>query len=96
MLAFEGKPKYKSLVKYLEKNNSEEMLNLRRTKMRGSVTFEDLKSIRDMWDGILIIKGVLSQSDMEQCITLGADGVIVQTTGQDNWTGQTAIPYCQN
>ena len=92
MLAFEGKPKFKSLVPYLEKNNSQEMSNLRRTKMRGSVTFEDLKSIRDMWDGILIIKGVLSQSDMEQCICLGADGVIISNHGArqlDN--GQTAI-----
>ena len=92
MMMHEGIPKYKSLIPYLEKNNAQEMTDLRKTRMRGSVSLEDLKSIRSLWKGVLIIKGILSEDDIKNCIALGADGVIVSNHGArqlDN--GQTSI-----
>lgn len=91
MLAYEGIPTFKILEKYAKENNTT-MTELRKTKMRGSVSFEDLKSIRNLWRGKLIIKGVLCDADVESAIKLGADGVIVSNHGGrqlDN--GQTAI-----
>ena len=81
MLVKEGIPQYKTLIPYLEKKTAAAMLGLRTEGMRGSVSFEDLKFIRDIWDGVLIIKGVLSEQDMQLCVQLGADGVIVSNHG---------------
>ena len=104
MLRFEGLPQYKTLAPYMKdmKKNSDSdhaksMLELRFRKMRGSVSLEALKSIRDLWQGVLIIKGILSEQDMDKCIKIGADGVIVSNHGGrqlDN--GQTAISVLPN
>lgn len=95
MLYHEGIPKFSNLLPYAMGENGfpkQSMAELRSSGLRGSTDFEDLKAIRDMWDGILIIKGVLSERDMQQCIALGIDGVIVSNHGArqlDN--GQTSI-----
>ena len=46
-----------------------------------TVTWADLGWIRDLWDGPLIIKGVLDVEDARQAAALGADGIIVSNHG---------------
>jgi lactate 2-monooxygenase len=45
-------------------------------------TWEDLKFIRDNWDGPLILKGIQRFKDAELCIKHGVDGIIVSNHGQ--------------
>ncbi|KAG8214907.1 FMN-dependent alpha-hydroxy acid dehydrogenase [Butyriboletus roseoflavus] len=44
-------------------------------------TWEDLKFIRDNWDGPIVLKGIQRVSDAEQAIARGIDGIIVSNHG---------------
>ncbi|MEW1934558.1 alpha-hydroxy acid oxidase [Rhodococcus sp. NPDC079359] len=45
------------------------------------VSFEDLKLVREAWDGPLVLKGIQSVEDARKAIDYGADGVIVSSHG---------------
>jgi L-lactate dehydrogenase (cytochrome) len=46
-----------------------------------SVDWRDLESVRELWDGPLIIKGVLDPEDAKAAIAVGADGIVVSNHG---------------
>ena len=41
------------------------------------VCWEDLKWIRESWDGPIVIKGVMSADDAQRAVDAGADGIVV-------------------
>ncbi|MDQ0618432.1 alpha-hydroxy acid oxidase [Arthrobacter globiformis] len=45
------------------------------------MNWADLKWMRDVWDGPLLVKGILDPDDAERCVDLGAQGVIVSNHG---------------
>ncbi|KAJ6455451.1 oxidoreductase [Mycena sanguinolenta] len=53
-------------------------------------TWEDLKFIRDNWDGPLVLKGIQSVQDAETALKHGVDGIIVSNHGGRQVDG--AIP----
>ena len=46
-----------------------------------SLSWDDVKQFRDMWDGKLIIKGIIDEGDAEQSALIGADGIVVSNHG---------------
>lgn len=46
-----------------------------------SVTWKDIEWLRRIWDGKLLIKGVLEPGDARDAVNAGADGVIVSNHG---------------
>ena len=46
-----------------------------------TVTWRDLDAIRELWDGPLVIKGVLDVADARAAADLGADGIVVSNHG---------------
>lgn len=46
-----------------------------------SVTWKDIDWLRSIWDGNLVIKGVLSPQDAKDAAQTGADGIIVSNHG---------------
>ncbi|BAI96195.1 L-lactate dehydrogenase [Sphingobium sp. TA15] len=52
-----------------------------RTNFDPGVTWRDLDFIRDIWDGPLIIKGVLDSEDAQMAVRVGADGIVVSNHG---------------
>ncbi len=49
-----------------------------------SLTWDDLKALREMWPGKLMVKGILNPIDAGRCADCGADGVIVSNHGGRN------------
>jgi isopentenyl diphosphate isomerase/L-lactate dehydrogenase-like FMN-dependent dehydrogenase len=45
------------------------------------VCWEDLKWIRESWDGPVVIKGVMSAADAQRAVDEGADGIVVSNHG---------------
>ncbi|PIE00940.1 MAG: alpha-hydroxy-acid oxidizing enzyme [Thiothrix nivea] len=45
------------------------------------LNWDDIKRFRDLWDGPLIIKGILESSDAEECVKLGAEALVVSNHG---------------
>jgi L-lactate dehydrogenase (cytochrome) len=46
-----------------------------------SVGWRDLEWIRNLWDGPLVLKGILDPADARAAATLGADGIVVSNHG---------------
>jgi isopentenyl diphosphate isomerase/L-lactate dehydrogenase-like FMN-dependent dehydrogenase len=46
-----------------------------------SLTWDDLKRIRDRWRGKLIVKGVMMEEDANRCVEIGADALVVSNHG---------------
>lgn len=53
-------------------------------KLARRLTWEDAAEVRRLWDGNLIIKGILARSDAMKAHALGADGVVVSCHGGRN------------
>ncbi len=46
-----------------------------------SVTWEDVKAMRDDWDGKFIVKGLMNPNDVQTAKDLGVDGVVLSNYG---------------
>lgn len=49
-----------------------------------SLSWDDLKALRDIWPGKLLVKGLLHPDDAERSLEYGADGIIVSNHGGRN------------
>ena len=49
-----------------------------------SLCWDDLKALRDIWPGKLLVKGLLHPDDCEKSLEHGADGVVVSNHGGRN------------
>lgn len=49
-----------------------------------NVTWEDIRDIRRLWKGPLLLKGILHPDDAEAAVNCGADGIIVSNHGGRN------------
>jgi len=48
------------------------------------MVWDDVRTLRDMWPGKLIVKGILSEGDALQAVDCGADGIVVSNHGGRN------------
>ena len=55
-----------------------------------SLNWQDVKWIRDLWKGKLILKGILSTEDAETAIEVGADAIVVSNHGGRQLDGAPA------
>ncbi len=46
-----------------------------------SIAWRDLEWIRDMWQGSIVIKGILDPDDAQDAVRFGADGIVVSNHG---------------
>ncbi|MEM0912173.1 MAG: FMN-dependent L-lactate dehydrogenase LldD [Pseudomonadota bacterium] len=46
-----------------------------------SISWRDLDWIRELWDGTIIIKGILDEEDAKEAVRFGADGIVVSNHG---------------
>ncbi|MEP4534606.1 MAG: alpha-hydroxy acid oxidase [Cyclobacteriaceae bacterium] len=77
-----GMPEFKTLKPYIPKGMSLRHLGLFMNKtFDGRLSEDRLKLIRDQWKGKLVMKGVASEEDVEKCIKMGIDGVLVSNHG---------------
>lgn len=77
-----GKPSFKSLEKYMDKNlNLKQLGKFMDEMFSGRLDAENIKPIRDLWKGKLVLKGVASEEDAEEAVRLGLDGIIVSNHG---------------
>jgi L-lactate dehydrogenase (cytochrome) len=71
-----------TLKPYMPKNMpTDELAAFMNKTVMGRVDLEGLKPIRDLWQGPLIIKGLINESDVQAAIALGADGVVMSNHG---------------
>jgi isopentenyl diphosphate isomerase/L-lactate dehydrogenase-like FMN-dependent dehydrogenase len=52
-----------------------------------SVTLDDIRWLRERWDGPLVVKGVMRGEEVPELIEIGVDGVVVSNHGGRNLDG---------
>ncbi|RQP07577.1 alpha-hydroxy acid oxidase [Parapedobacter defluvii] len=77
-----GMPTFATLKPYMGKDlDIKQLGKFMNATFTGRVDSDKVKAIRDLWKGKLVVKGVVSDEDMEESIRIGADGVIVSNHG---------------
>jgi L-lactate dehydrogenase (cytochrome) len=80
--ALAGKPEMETLKPYMPKNMpTDQLAQFMNKTVMGRVDIDGLKPIRDLWQGPLVIKGLINEFDVEAAITLGADAVVISNHG---------------
>jgi L-lactate dehydrogenase (cytochrome) len=77
-----GQPSFEVLKPYMPKGMNMHHLGLFMNKtFDGRLNAAKVAAIREMWKGRLVLKGIVSESDVEKSIQLGIDGIIVSNHG---------------
>ncbi len=77
-----GTPSFETLKPYMPGQ-----LDLKRLGQFMDATFDGrlqadkLQQLRDKWPGKLVVKGVVNEVDVERCLRIGVDGIIVSNHG---------------
>ncbi len=80
--ALSGKPEMETLKPYMPKNMPiEQLATFMNQTVMGPVDIEGLQTIREKWQGPLVIKGLMNEVDVKAAISLGADGVVISNHG---------------
>ena len=76
----QGIPSFVNIAPYID-NDIQHLSTLLSEFFMSGVTTKRLEQIRTLWSGKIIVKGLMHQQDIQQCIDMGIDGVILSNHG---------------
>ena len=78
-----GKPHgFGNIARYVtQSKNPRDFLHWTGSQFDASVTWKDIEWLRGVWQGNLVLKGVLDVEDARAAVAVGADGMIVSNHG---------------
>jgi len=59
-------------------------------ELRGNLTWEYCQELRGLWEGPILLKGVMHPKDAEKAVAIGLDGIIVSNHGGRQFDGAPA------
>ena len=82
-----GVPRLRTVHKYTNNNSLKFVSGFVGNRLGGSLDWEYCKELIKAWNGPTIIKGILSEKDLEKAIEIGFDGVYVSNHGGRQFDG---------
>ncbi|MBX6381010.1 MAG: alpha-hydroxy-acid oxidizing protein [Thermoflavifilum aggregans] len=77
-----GQPRFQTMLPYIPKGLNLHHLGLFMNQtFNGRLNNEKLKRLRDVWKRKLVLKGLANPADVEKCIEIGLDGIIISNHG---------------
>lgn len=77
-----GAPNFANLREYAGPEASNSDVNrFGLTEIRGGMTWDTVRRLRDLWPRALVVKGIQHPRDVDLALALGADGVLVSNHG---------------
>ncbi|MGH1487776.1 MAG: alpha-hydroxy acid oxidase [Acidimicrobiales bacterium] len=76
-----GIPRFRTLEKYLDEATMRGTAGFVGANLGGTLSWEYLAEVRELWDGPLVVKGILDVEDAQRCVDNGADAVQVSNHG---------------
>ncbi len=76
-----GLPRFKTLEKYIDQATMKTTAGFVGANLGGTLSWEYLAEVRELWDGPLVVKGILDVEDAQRCVDTGADAVQVSNHG---------------
>lgn len=85
-----GMPRFRTLEQYVDKATMRKIAGFVGASLGGTLSYEYLAEVRDLWRGPLVVKGILDPEDAERCLAHGADAVQVSNHGGRQLDGAIA------
>ena len=85
-----GSPGFPNLAPYTGEVDGQTLSAFITAQIKDDLSWEDLKLLRQMWQGKLLVKGVLAPEDAVTALAVGADGIWVSNHGGRQLDGAPA------
>ncbi len=76
-----GLPRFRTLETYVDAATMRRMAGFVGASLGGTLSWDYLREVRTMWDGPLVVKGILDGEDAVRCVDCGVDAVYVSNHG---------------
>ena len=76
-----GLPRFRGLEKYIDSATMRSTAGFVGANLGGTLGWDYLAEVRELWDGPLVVKGIVDVDDAQRCVDLGADAVQVSNHG---------------
>ena len=86
----EGLPSLKGLHKYADTKQMAGLSDFVRHNIGGTLSWEYMAEVRALWDGPMVVKGIVHPADAVEAIRRGADGIQVSNHGGRQFDGNPA------
>ncbi|MBL6431192.1 MAG: alpha-hydroxy-acid oxidizing protein [Alphaproteobacteria bacterium] len=83
-------PKLEVMAAELGLQKMDTIAELMQSQLDPSVGWEDIKWVRDAWDGPLIVKGMLDPGQVANALEIGVDGLVISNHGGRQLDGAAA------
>ncbi|MGC6517515.1 MAG: alpha-hydroxy acid oxidase [Candidatus Puniceispirillaceae bacterium] len=80
-LAQGGKFRFRNMEPYASKEALSNITKFIGSELNGSLTWDYLSDLRDMWDGPMLLKGPLHYEDCRRALDAGLDGLVLSNHG---------------
>lgn len=77
----QGMPRFRALEDYIDRATMQKTAGFVGANLGGTLSFDYLAEVRELWSGPLVVKGVLDPDDARRCVDVGADAVLVSNHG---------------
>lgn len=77
-----GQPTFATLKPYVKSGmNLKQFGDYMNKTFDGRLNAQKIQTLRDKWKGSLVLKGIVNEEDLKDCISAGVDGIIVSNHG---------------
>ncbi len=76
-----GSPGFPNLAPYVGEVDGQTLAGFITSQIKDDLTWDDIRGLRQMWQGKLLVKGLLAPEDAARALDAGADGVWVSNHG---------------
>lgn len=76
-----GLPRFRGLESYIDAATMRNTAGFVGANLGGTLSYEYLAEVRSLWDGPLVVKGILDPGDAQRCVDVGADAIQVSNHG---------------
>jgi L-lactate dehydrogenase (cytochrome) len=85
-----GTPRFRGLERYAQSGDLKVMSGFISQQLNGTLDWDYLAAVRELWDGPMLLKGVLHVGEAERAADMGLDGVVVSNHGGRQFDGAPA------
>ena len=85
-----GLPRLRTVEHYTNTNDMKFVSGFVGNRLGGTLDWEYCKELRDIWEGPIVLKGVLNPDDASKVVEVGLDGIYVSNHGGRQFNG--AVP----
>jgi L-lactate dehydrogenase (cytochrome) len=76
-----GMPRFRGLEAYLDRATMQQSAGFVGANLGGTLSYAYLEEVRGLWDGPIVVKGILDPDDARRCVESGADAIAVSNHG---------------